>query len=163
VRNAGHAEAVVPGLDHGEAAAVDGDRPLLDDVAGQPGGHPDRQIGSRADDLPDTVDVTLHDVAAEPVAGPDRALEVHRVTGPQLAERAAGERLVDDVGRVPPGPDVDDGEAAAVVGDGVTHLGVLQDDAGLDHETVAVALTEPSQLLDYAGEHSSSTRRSSPS
>src|SRR5439155_12206296 len=39
VRDDGHAEAVVPGLDHGEAAAVDGDRPLLDDVAGQPGGH----------------------------------------------------------------------------------------------------------------------------
>ena len=83
-------------VDHGEADAVDGDRALLDHVAAEVGGHADRAGRAPGSTIsPTRVDVALDEVAAEPVGQPDRALEVHRVAGPEVAEVGAGERLVD--------------------------------------------------------------------
>src|SRR5205823_14689755 len=56
---------------------------------------------------------------------------------------------------------VDDGEAAAVDGDGVAHLQVLGDEARVEGEPSPVAGANRAELGDYAGEHSS-TFRSSP-
>src|SRR5439155_15421967 len=134
VRDDRHREAVVERLDHGQAAAVDRDRSLLDDVAQHVLRHPDAQIGCGADDLADAVDRALHEVAAQPVGQPDRPFEVDTVARLEIAEIAASQWLVDDVDRVPAGADVDHGEAHAVVGDRVADLHVLEDDAGFDHE-----------------------------
>ena len=70
VRDDGHGEPVVGHVDHGEADAVDGDRALLDDVAGV-GGVRIGRSGRGLDDLADAVDVALHEVAAEAVRQAD--------------------------------------------------------------------------------------------
>ena len=62
--------------------AVDGDRALLDDVAQQLAGRAMRTTRAKPSsasrrDAADAVDVALDDVAAEPVAGAQRQLEVH--------------------------------------------------------------------------------------
>ena len=46
--------------------------------------------------------MTLHDVAAEPVAGAQRQLEVHGVALAERAERAAPQGLLHHVGREAP-------------------------------------------------------------
>src|SRR4051812_14785250 len=139
MRDDGDGEAVIQRFDDGEAAAVDGDRPLLHDVAEQVLGHAHPQVGGGLHDLADGVDVTLHDVAAQPVGGPHGPLEVDSVTGAQIAEVGSGQRLVHGVDGVPTLPHLHDGEAAAVVTDGVTDLGVLEYKLGLEHEATAVA------------------------
>ena len=73
--------------------------------------------------------MTLDEVAAEPVGEANRALEVHRVAGPQVVEVRARQRLVDGVRLPPSRADVGDGQAAAVHGDRVADLGVLTRDA----------------------------------
>ncbi len=49
-------------------------------------------------DRADAVDVTLHDVAAEPVGGAQRQLEIDRRADRDLLQRAARKRLVHDIG-----------------------------------------------------------------
>ena len=72
----------------GERDAVDRDRALLDDVAQQAGlggdRHDAREARPRAPPppSPSAVDVALDDVAAEPVGGAQRQLEVDRRAGP---------------------------------------------------------------------------------
>src|SRR4051812_21677580 len=97
VRDDGDGEAVVGRLHDGEAAAVDGDRPLLDDVAQEVGWHAHPEVGGRCDDLADGVDVALHDVATEPVAHPYRPFEVDDVAGLYVTEIRARQRLVHSV------------------------------------------------------------------
>src|SRR5436309_2509011 len=76
-------EPVLADVGDGQRHAVDGDRALLHHVAQQPGvGVDDDNAGEPllpglAHD-PQAVDVALHDVAAEPVGGPQRQLEVDR-------------------------------------------------------------------------------------
>src|SRR3954454_13089900 len=76
-------EPVLADVRDGERHAVDRDRALLHHVAQQPGlGVDDDDPGEPllpglADD-PEAVDVALHDVAAEPVGGAQRELEVDR-------------------------------------------------------------------------------------
>ena len=60
-----------------------------------------RRSGAGSTISPTRVDVALHEVAAEPVGQPHRALEVHRIARPRVAEVGAGEGLVDDVGLAP--------------------------------------------------------------
>src|SRR3954470_3067876 len=59
VRNDRHGEAVVERIDHGEAAAVDGDRSLLDDVTGEVFRRPDAEIGGRRHHFAHAVDMSL--------------------------------------------------------------------------------------------------------
>ena len=126
-----------------------------------------RRSGAGSHDLAHRVDVTLHEMAAETVRQPHRALEVHRVAGLQVVEVGARERLVDRVRLPPARADLGDRHAAAVDGDRVADLGVLTRQRGGEAEAAAVARLDPAQLLDYPGEHgprgASSTLRSSPS
>src|SRR4051812_15274418 len=96
-------EPVVADLGHGQRHAVDGDRPLLHDVAQQAG------LGVDADDPreallahlahdAETVDVALDDVTAEAVGGAQRQLQVDRRAGLDVPERRAAQRLVHHVG-----------------------------------------------------------------
>src|SRR5256885_47575 len=94
VRDDGNGEAIVEQLNHGQAATVDGDRALLDDVAQQLLGRPDAQIGSRRHDLSDAVDVALDDVATEAVVDSHWAFQVDDVTRLQVPEVRALQRLV---------------------------------------------------------------------
>src|SRR3954447_22748353 len=74
-------EPVVADLGHRERDAVDGDRALLHHIAQQRRVGVDRHdprealLPDPADD-PEAVDVALHDVAAEPIGGAQRQLEV---------------------------------------------------------------------------------------
>ena len=103
LRDQRHREARVVHLDDGKRHAVHGDRALLDDVAQQlrGRGHADHagEAGLASPlHLPHPVHVALDDVAAEPVAGPQRQLEVHLVARGERAQRAALERLRHQVG-----------------------------------------------------------------
>ena len=96
-------ERVVVDSRNGKGHALDRDRALLDDVAQQLGrrGDPDdpgEALLAHRVDLAGAVDVALDDVAAEPVAGAQRQLEVDRVARPERAERAAPQRLLHHVG-----------------------------------------------------------------
>src|SRR5918995_3809647 len=184
VRDDRHREPVVEHVDHGEAHAVDGDGALLDHVAEHVVRHADPQVGRRHDDLADAVDVALDDVPAEPVERPDGPLEVHAVADGPSADRGAGGSLGRDVGLPPAGAHLDDGQAAAVDGDRVADLGVLEDVDGRDAQAEAAGgrgVTRAAgpgvggaqgrdlaELLDDPSEHqwlltgSRSTRRSSP-
>src|SRR3954468_12354593 len=96
-------EPVLADLRDGQRDAVDGDRALLDDVAQQRRLGVDRHdprealLAHLAHDA-EAVDVALHDVAAQPVVGAQRQLEVDRRAGLHLAERRAAQRLVHHVG-----------------------------------------------------------------
>src|SRR5439155_61594 len=165
----GHGEPVVEWLHDREAAPIDGDRALLHDVADELGGHAHPEVGRGLDDLTDGVDVALHEMPADTVCQPQRALEVHGVTRAQVVEVGAREGLVDCVRLPPPRPDLGDGHAAAVDRDRVADLRVLTRQRGVEAEAAAVARLDPAQLLDYPGEHdspvtgASSTLRSPPS
>ena len=80
----------------GQRDAVDGDRALLDDVAGEVGRAarcarpPSARRACGPSDRADAVDVALHDVPAEPGVGGDGALEVDRVAGGQRARGCCG-------------------------------------------------------------------------
>src|ERR1700678_3940640 len=76
-------DAVVPFRD-GEADTVDGDRAFFRDVAaeifGNPYGEPPAlAFGRQAGDSADTVDVTLHEMAAEAGAGGERTFEIDEI------------------------------------------------------------------------------------
>ena len=157
-----HREAVVPGLHDGEADAVDRDRPLVHQVAGQVGGqaHLDDLpvlAGSTADDGADSVHVALDDVAAEPGLRGHRTLEVDPVAGLDTAQARLVERLLHDVGGPRVAVALGDGQAAAVDGDRVAEPGVGQHVLGVDGQPEGVALVlDPghgAELLDDPGEH----------
>src|SRR5205085_5144555 len=98
VRDERYREACVVERSDGERRAVDGDRALLDAVPQYVAGRvePREPICASAQRA-DAVDVTLHDVPAERIAGAQCRLDVHLVTGGEAAERRAVERLCDDV------------------------------------------------------------------
>ena len=155
-------EAVVLRLDDGEADTVDGDRALVDEVAGEVGGQGDLDevpvlAGRAGDDLADAVDVALHDVAAEALVDGDRALEVDPVTRCHSCERGLVERLLHEVGGPATVAELGDGEAAAVDRDRVAQPGALEHRAGLDGEPDGIALVgdlgDGAELLDDSGEH----------
>src|SRR4051794_4947389 len=95
-------EPVVADVRDRERDAVDGDRALLHHVAQQLHAGVDDDDASEpllpdlADD-PEAVDVALHDVAAEPVGGAQRQLEVDLRPRLHLPQRRAAQRLVHDV------------------------------------------------------------------
>src|SRR5690606_9571576 len=110
--------------DDRQRGAVDRDRALLDDVPGELGGQREAHdlpvLARRAVDHDSrAVDVTLDDVAAQASRGGHGALEVDPVPRLQVAQTRAVERLAHDVGAEGVAPGIDDGEAAAVHGDGV--------------------------------------------
>ena len=72
--------------DNREAAAVNGDRALLDEVGAEIGRYLDAQVWRGLDDHADTVDVALDEVASETVAQRERTLEVDRLALGQVAE-----------------------------------------------------------------------------
>ena len=155
-------EAGLAGLDDGEADAVDGDRALVDEVAREVGGQGDLDdvpvlAGRSGDDLADTVDVALDDVAAEPLVDGDGAFEVDPVAGGHAAERGLVERLLHQVGGPAAVAELGDGQAAAVDGDRVAQARALEHGGRGDGEPDGVALVgdlgDGAELLDDAGEH----------
>ena len=152
----GDGEAVGQWLDHRQAAAVDGDGALLDDVA--------QQSGRRADRAGRAPAVTISPTASTwpwtrwpprrslSRTGRSRLTRIARVrVAPRLVRR---EGLVDHVGRPPARAQVDHGQAAAVDGDRVA-------DACCPRSPVARrtrsgrrrATANPPELLDDSGEH----------
>src|SRR4051794_36211836 len=137
-------EPVVAEVGDGERDAVDGDRALLDDVAQQ------RRLGVDDDDAREAllahlahhaepVDVALHDVAAQPVGGTQRELEVDGAVGLERSERGAPQRLVHHVGAEElAAAQADDGQADAVDRDRVA-LAQLAGQRRGDAEPHAVA------------------------
>jgi hypothetical protein len=98
VRDQRHGEAVVVQARHRQAGAFDRDGALLDHVAEQlrRGVEPDALAVALGVDAPhraDAVDVALHVVAAERLAGAKRRLDVDTCARRQAAERRALERL----------------------------------------------------------------------
>ena len=90
------------GLDDGQADAVDGDRALVDEVAGEVGRQRDLDdlpvlARGAGEDLAGAVDVALDDVAAEP-GSTVGALEVDPGARGEAAQRGLVEGLLHDVG-----------------------------------------------------------------
>jgi hypothetical protein len=108
-------------------------------------------------DAAGAVDVALHDVAAEPVRDAHRPLQVDRAAGPDVAERAAAQRLGHDVGGEGVVRAADHGEAHAVDRDGVAVLGVAGHERSPHGEPGGVLQGldghDLPELLDDAGEH----------
>ena len=158
-------EGVAVDVDDGERDAVDGDRALLDDVAEQVGGRGDRDDAGEAvlldrADRAEAVDVPLHDVAAEPVRGAQRELQVHVRARRHLGQRGAPQRLVHDLGAELLAGDRRGGEADAVDGHGVA-LGDLARQARADGQRHAVRRRvhrgDLAQVRDQAREHQLTT------
>ena len=155
-------EVVEAGLDDREADAVDRDRALLDDVAGEVRGQGD------LDDLPvlgglalqhraGAVDMALDDVAAEARADGRGAFEVDRGADGEGAEAGTVQGLRHDVGGELVALVLDDGEADAVHGDGVAVLRAVGHDGAAEPEARGVAEIldggDLAQLFDDSGEH----------
>src|SRR3954449_3507094 len=120
----GDGEAHVVDRDDGQRDAVDGDRPLLHDVAQDLRLRLDRDhareavlAGPRHD--ADAVDVALDDVAAQARVGAQRELEVHAAARGNLGQRGPPQRLVHDLGAEAVAAHADRRQADAVDGDGV--------------------------------------------
>src|SRR4051794_30609773 len=162
-------EPVVADLRHGERDAVDGDRPLLDDIAQQ------RRLGVDDHDAgepvlahlahnAEAVDVALHDVTAQAVGGAQRQLEVDRRARLHFAERRPAQRLVHHIGaeELPPAH-ADRGQAHAVDRHRVAlaQLGrQRRADAQPDAVGVLVDTVDRAEILDKPGEHGATTRAS---
>ena len=126
---------------HRQGDPVDGDRALLDDVAGHGGGQRDPHhlpvLRRRPrEHVPGAVDVALHDVAPEPAVERGGPLEVDLAAHADRGEAGPVERLGHDVGAEGTvGEHVDDGQTHAVDRDGVAVAGVGGDDAGRGSRT----------------------------
>ncbi len=149
----------------GERDAVDGDRPLVDQVAAHPVGEADLDdlpvlAGGAGQDLAGAVDVALDDVPAEPLLRGDRALEVDPGAGPERPERGLVERLAHHVGGEDLAVVAHDREAAAVDGDRVAVARVGDDQRPAHAQAYGVALVldglDGAELLDDPGEHGQS-------
>src|SRR3990172_8613168 len=94
-----------------------------------------------------------HDVAGEPVRGPDGAFQVHRVAGLELAQVGAPVRLrhAVEVERLP--VHVRHGEVNTVQPDGVAQRGAFPHFPAGDDQAAAVRLADGAYLFDDAGEH----------
>ena len=102
-RNHHDVEPVVAQTGDRQADAVDRDRALVDEYGASAGRKADRQpvelrVGPQFLDVPDGVDVPLHEVAAEPAVGAQRPLEIDERAPRQRAERRDAQRLRSDVG-----------------------------------------------------------------
>ncbi len=116
VRQQRHLEAVGSQRGDGQADAVDGHRTLLHEVGGQRRRQGERQHAVLAEIAArghpgSAVDVSLHHVAPQRVAGTQRRLEVDRGAGAQPAEGGAGKRLGSQLDRHRGRGDLDDGQA----------------------------------------------------
>src|SRR3954451_21473261 len=103
LRDQRHGEPVVADLRDRQRHAVHGDRALLHHVAqqrrvGVEGHHPRESLLAHLAHQADPVHVALHDVAAEPVRGAQRQLEVDLRSALELAQRRAPQRLLHHVG-----------------------------------------------------------------
>lgn len=97
----GNPEGVVGEVERGEADAIDGDRPLLDEEVHVFGGNPHTQVWCRVDDVADTIDVAQHDVPTQTVAEGHRSLEVDPITRLECSDVRASECLGAHIGRPP--------------------------------------------------------------
>src|SRR4029077_8529123 len=98
----GYAIVRMPAGD-GEADTVDGDRALFGDVAAQilrdaDGEPPVVTFGDETRDAADSVDVTLHEMAAETSVGGKWALEIHGLAWLFFAEGCAAESFAGKIG-----------------------------------------------------------------
>src|ERR1041385_8690580 len=108
------------------------------------------------------VHVTLHQVSAQPVGEPERALEVDRGAGSPVGERREPQRLGHRLDREPPGLHRDRGQAAARARDAVADARVLEHAARPDPEASPrgplLHRLHATQLFHESGEHHSSPR-----
>src|SRR3954447_14115691 len=157
-------EPVVADLRDGQRDPVDGDRALLHDVAQQ------RRLGVDRDDAGEAllagvahdsepVDVTLHDVTAEPIGGAQRQLEVDPRVRLHAPERRTAQRLVHHVGAEELAAAHPHGGQADAVDRHRTALGQLGREPRAHGQAHAVAgLIDPvdgAEVLDEAGEDGS--------
>jgi hypothetical protein len=153
VRDDGDRERVDGGGHDGETDAVDRDRSLLHHVPHECDGDADAQIGHWLQHLPDAVDVTLHQVAAEAIGQPYRTLQVQRRPDCDAVQAGACERLVAHVGFPPVGALLDDRQAATVDRDRVAEVCVLEHDRGRDPYARSVQRLDAADLFHDSCEH----------
>src|SRR5512132_2302196 len=145
----------------GQRNAVDGDRPLRGDEAGELS----RRLEDEAARGPfrrdrhyaaDAIDVAGDDMPAQLVADPESALEIHRRTRPPFTEGGAPQRRRRGMDGKPAGFFVDHRQAHARAGDRrADRDGVVVETAGDLDAGVAVVANVPhaSEVGDDAGEH----------
>jgi hypothetical protein len=106
--------------------------------------------------------VAEHHVAAEPVAQPQRQLQVDARASGKLAEGRASQRFGDDVGAEAPAVDLAGRQTRSADGDRVAGLELAGDRRGdLDHHAALVAFDADhlTHRLDQTGEHHHSRSR----
>ena len=173
VRDQGDSEAFGVERSDGEARSLEGDGALLDDVAEDLRRRVDPKpasvsLGIEPPDGAAAVEMALHVVAAERLAGSKRGLEVDARSRREPAERRARERFRDGVERDAPVGDRDGGQAAAVDRDRVAHgeglRGVRRGDLEAHPGSVAFDGDDLADLANDPGEHSgkASPPRSAP-
>ena len=153
-----HREALRRLVDDRQAGAVDAHRALDDHVAqqlwrGTKAGDDRVAVGRERLDRRHPLDDAAHDVAAETVGRPYRALQIDRVARRELSEIGAPVRLAHDVGeeRVP--GDLGDGEIDAVDRDRVPELGIREHLRRPDAQGARLRLHHLADLFDDPGEH----------
>jgi len=154
---------IVPEPRHGKADAVDRDRPLLDDVAGEIGRQRDphhlpvRRRRAR-NHTPGPVNVALDDVAAEPTIDRDRPLEVHVRPITDVPQRRAVQRLGHHVGgELATRKHLHHRQAHTVHRDRVARRRIAGDDGTADPQPHGVRqirlFDDTADLFDDPGEH----------
>ena len=99
--------------------------------------------------------VALHEVAAQPVADPQGALEVHPSPASPVADRGPTERRDDGANREPTLAVLDHGEARAVDGNALTvdEIAVAALDAKLASGLGVGDARNRSNVVDQSGKH----------
>src|SRR5690606_30186562 len=123
-RDEAHHERVAVDRDDGERHTIDADRTLLHHIPAEPWRERDAYVVPTlawlADrDLADSVNVALHDVAAEPARWGGRALQVDALADRQRSQRRAVDHLLHDIGGEGVAVHIGHCQADAIDGDGV--------------------------------------------
>ena len=144
--------------------AVDGDRALGRNLSGITFGEAEPELTPLSQvvtdrDFADGVDVPGHQMPAELVVHPQRAFEVHRAAGLQLAERRSRERLGAGLKVEHAVGHRDDGQATAAHADAIAERGIggdrLRRDAQPPPRRYFEHRDDGGFEVDEAGEHES--------
>src|SRR4029077_7427545 len=160
VRDEGAAERarLVVHAGDGQAGAVDRDRALLGDVAGELLWQLDGQLPSLLsladlDYLRRSIDVALDKVTVERAGQGKSGLQVDGVAGLEAPQVGPLDGLGDDVGVKAAAPDLDHGQAGAVDRHAGADLGLRRDRRRLDAEAALALLGDAAELANDPGEH----------
>ena len=146
----------------GERGPVERDRALGRDIHGQMLRRLEREapalaVGADVDEASEAVDMAGNDMAAELVAGTERALQVDPLAGRPGAERRFRHGFVRHIDREAGagavGRDRRGGQADAIAGDRGPDRDPRGDISGADGEAATVAGDDLADVGDDAGEH----------